>query len=222
MLEDWPKLRLFSLNRFNLFSFRDRDYGDRSGRPLRQQIEAHLAAAGIDLGGGAIRLLTMPRILGYGFNPLSVYFCHGSDGTLAAILYEVSNTFGERHSYLVPVTDPAARPIRQEAAKCFYVSPFLDMTMNYEFRVSPPEDGVAIGIIGRDGSGPMIHAVLRGDRAPLTDRSLARAFWLYPLMTLKVIAGIHWEALFIWLKGIGLRKRPPPPDLPVSLGRTAP
>ncbi len=215
-------LRVFSRNRFNLFSFHDRDYGDRSTRPLKAQIEAHLGSEGISLDGGSIRLLTMPRILGYAFNPLSVYFCYRRSGALAAILFEVSNTFGERHSYLIRVNGSDMRPIRQRIAKSFYVSPFLDMDMAYDFRIVPPGETVMVAVGGRDAEGPMINALLQGARAELTDRALIRAFVVYPLLTLKVVAGIHWEALLLWLKGIGLRRRPPPPKVPVSSPHTVP
>ena len=100
------RLRLLGRSRFGLISFRLSDHGDRSDRSLRAQVENHLAKAGIDIAGGPIRLLTMPRILGYGFNPISVFFCHSPDGALAALLYEVTNTFHERHSYLVAVPSP--------------------------------------------------------------------------------------------------------------------
>lgn len=211
------RLKTFSRNRFNLFSFHDRDYGDRSGRPIKQQIEAYLAGAGIE-AGGRITLLTMPRILGYVFNPLSVFFCHRPDGSLAAIFYEVTNTFGERHSYLIPVSDSEAHPIRQSVEKCFFVSPFLDMDMAYDFRIEPPGDEVVVGIAARDATGPMLNAVLRGAREALTDKALVSAFVRLPLLTLKVVAGIHWEALFLVAKRIGLRKKPEPPVHPVSLG----
>jgi DUF1365 family protein len=211
------RLKTFARNRFNLFSFHDRDYGDRSGRPIKPQIEAYLAGAGI-AAGGRITVLTMPRILGYVFNPLSVFFCHRPDGALAAIFYEVTNTFGERHSYLIPVTDPIAHPIRQSVEKCFFVSPFLNMDLAYDFRVEPPGGNVVVGIAVRDPDGPMLNAVLRGDRADLSDRSLLSAFVRVPLLTLKVVAGIHWEAIFLVLKRVGLRKKPAPPLHPVSLG----
>src|SRR5580658_140903 len=132
------RLRLFSHNRFNALSFFDTDHGDGSGRPLRDQVEGHLRAAGLATDGGAIRLFCMPRIFGYGFNPLSVYFCHRRDGALVALLYEVRNTFGERHSYLIPVGASDDAVIRQSCDKCFYVSPFLDMSLRYDFRVVPP------------------------------------------------------------------------------------
>ena len=132
---------LLGRGRFGLLSWRAGDHGDRSGRPLRVQVEGHLAEAGIDIAGGPIRLLTMPRILGYGFNPLSVFFCHHPDGTLGAILYEVTNTFHERHSYLI-ATPSADGPVRQSADKAFFVSPLMDMDLTSDFTVRPPGEAV--------------------------------------------------------------------------------
>lgn len=216
------RLKLFSRNRFNLFSFHDRDYGAGTAEPLRSQVERHLLAAGIDLDGGAVRLLTMPRLLGYAFNPISVYFCYHRLGVLAAIIYEVNNTFGERHSYVIPVTGSAAKSnatlaIRQECPKCFYVSPFLDMELTYAFRIVPPGPRLELSITGRDAEGPIIFASLRAQRAEISDAGLALAFGTYPLLTLKVIAGIHWEALLLWFKGVRLRRRPPPPARPITI-----
>lgn len=212
------RLRFFSHNRFNLFSFQDRDHADAGGLSIRCRIGRYLDDAGIE-SGGPIRLLTMPRILGYAFNPLSIYFCHRRDQTLCAILYEVNNTFGQRHNYLVPVPPGVEGPIRQESRKSFYVSPFMTTDMDYSFSVVPPGDNLAVSVIGRDQAGPLIIAKLAAVRTELTDASLVRAFCLYPLLTFKVIAGIYFEALLIWLKGIGLCPRPAPPDRPVTLGR---
>jgi DUF1365 family protein len=216
------RLRLFSRNRFNVFSFHDSDYGAGTPEPLRAQVEAHMREAGLDPDGGPIRLLTMPRILGYAFNPLSVYFCYRSDSALVAILCEVNNTFSQRHNYLIGVTDSDNETglVRQECAKGFYVSPFLDMNMIYAFRVVPPGRRVSISITGRDAEGPMIVAILAAERAPLSDAALTRAFIIFPLLTLKVIAGIHWEALLLWLKGLRLRSRPPAPDRSVTIARS--
>ena len=160
-------LRLFSYNRFNAVSFYDADHGDGSCRPLRAQVERHLKTAGIDLDGGAIRLLCMPRVFGYGFNPLSVYFCYRNDGSLAALLYEVHNTFKERHSYLIPV---AARVdiVDQQCRKKFYVSPFMDMDMSYRFRVALPGDRVSVAINAADRDGPLLAAAFER-RAAATD-----------------------------------------------------
>jgi uncharacterized protein len=217
------RLRLFSRNRFNLFSFYDRDYGARTTESLRNQLERYMQAAGIEADGGPIRLLTMPRVLGYGFNPLSVYFCYRQTGALAAILYEVSNTFHQRHSYMIPVPEGAnadsKQPIRQVCPKQFYVSPLLDMNLTYEFRTVPPGQRVGIAIYGHDSEGAIIVASLYAERLPLNDSGLARAFVTYPLLTLKVIAGIHWEALRIWLKGVRLHHRPKPLPLAVTVGR---
>lgn len=211
------RLRLFSLNRFNLFSFHERDHGTADGTPLRRHVEKHLAAAGLDLGGGAIRLFCMPRVLGYGFNPLSIYFCHHRTGALAALLYEVHNTFGERHSYLIPV-DPAQHgAIRQSSEKCFYVSPFMDMALSYTFRVVAPEARVSVAIRSADAEGDVLIAALSGQRKPLTDARLMIAFIGHPLLTLKVIGAIHWEALRLVLKGIRPRARPPAPEWPVTI-----
>jgi DUF1365 family protein len=214
------QLRLFSRNRFNLFSFYDRDYGEGAATTPRDRIERHLREGGIECGG-PIRLLTMPRILGYAFNPLSIYFYYRPDETLSAIIYEVNNTFGQRHSYLIPVPLGTEVPIPQESRKSFYVSPFMSTDMVYSFSIVPPGKNMSVSVIGRDGDGPLIIARLDAVRQDLTDASLARAFIVYPLLTFKVIAGIHWEALLIWLKGIRLHPRPSPPDRPVTIGRGA-
>lgn len=211
------RLRLFSRNRFNVFSFHDRDYADPEAGPLKAQVERLLADAGLVPDGGAIRLLTLPRLFGYAFNPLSVYFCYRRDGALIALLYEVNNTFGQRHSYLIPVRAGEVAPLRQKAEKRFYVSPFMDMGLTYAFRITPPGEGLRIAILASDAEGPVLSAVQTATRRPLNDRQLLRVMLSYPLLTLKVIAGIHWEALWIWAKGIGLRPRPKAPDSPVSI-----
>ena len=213
------RLRLFSHNRFNLFSFHDRDHGEGTQSP-RDRIIRHLDEAGIETGG-PIRLLTMPRILGYAFNPLSLYFCHRRDGSLSAIFYEVNNTFGQRHNYLIPVAPGTTGPVRQESQKSFYVSPFMTTDMIYSFSIMPPGQDLSVSVTGRDDEGPLIIAKLTAVRQDLSDASLARAFFVYPLMTFKVIAGIYWEAMLIWLKGIRLYPRPSPPDRPVTIGRGA-
>lgn len=205
------RFRLFSRNRFNLFSFHDRDYGDRSGAPLRPQIEALVRRTGQEPDGGAIRLLTMPRMLGHVFNPLSVWFCHRRDGSLATIIYEVTNTFSERHSYVIPVAGAQGRDplIRQACDKCFYVSPFMDLDMRYDFTVEPPMEKTRVIVAGADGEGPMIVAAFSGERRELSDGALLGAFLRHPLLSLKVVAGIHVEALWLFLKRIGIRRHVP-------------
>jgi hypothetical protein len=210
-------LRLFSHNRFNAVSFHDSDHGDGGGLPLREQVNRHLRSAGIDINDGPIRLLCMPRIFGYGFNPLSIYFCYQPGGFLAAILYEVHNTFGERHSYLIPVEPGAGAVIDQHCQKVFYVSPFMDMNLRYAFRVAAPAERVSVAIDTADKDGPLLFAALSGRRAALTDTALLRVLTTYPLSTLKVIGAIHWHALRMWLKGFKLRQHPKPPSVPVTV-----
>jgi DUF1365 family protein len=211
------RLTWFSVDRFNLFSFHRIDRGDRSGADLRTQVETSMRAAGVEPDGGPIRLLTMPRLLGWAFNPLSVFFCYARTGEMTAILWEVDNTFGERHAYMIPVEAGTAGEIVQDCDKAFYVSPFMDMDLRYKFRVSPPGDTLSIRIDSFDDGGHVLTARHLARRQELTDAALIRAFFTIPFLTLKVIGGIHWEALRIWMKGIRLRRRPRPPVNPVSL-----
>lgn len=201
------RLRFFSRNRFNLTSFHDADHGDGSSSPLLEQARTLLQRAGCQMDQLTIRLLCMPRILGYGFNPLSVYFCSRPDGSLESIIYQVHNTFGERHSYVMPVHGAATEIIEQHCPKDFYVSPFLGMDMSYGFRVRPPAEQVEVSIHGKQNDKTIIAASLSGTRHELTDSALIKAFAGHPLLTLKVIAGIHWHALRMVLKGFRLQAR---------------
>ncbi len=200
------RLRLFSCARFNLFAFHPRDHGDGSATPLRAQVETLLAQAGI-AGGGAVRLLTMPRLLGFAFNPISVYYCHDAAGTLSAILYEVNNTFGERHAYLLPVRGGPGI-VHQRAAKAFHVSPFLPLRLDYRFRVMPPGERLVLGISAEDEAGPVLTAALAARRHDLSDAALVRAFLAMPLLTAKVVLAIGWEALLLWLKRVPVIAHP--------------
>lgn len=207
-------LKLFSLARFNLVGFDPRRHGDGSATPLKAQVEAKLAAAGI-AHGGPVRMLAMPRILGTGFNPLTVYFCHRADGALSAILYEVNNTFGERHSYLIPADN--APIVRQACEKGFYVSPFMDMDLSYAFRVRPPGEAVQVLVDVDDAEGRVLATGFVAERKTLSDRNLLRAWLTHPWMTLGVLAAIHWEALFVWFKGEKIRRRPEAPAWAVTV-----
>jgi DUF1365 family protein len=201
------RLRWLSLDRFNLFAFFARDYGLEPA-PLRLQIERRLAAADIAYDGGPIRLLCMPRVLGYAFNPLSVYFCYQRDGRIAALVYEVHNTFGERHSYVIGAGSSGDGVIRQATAKRFHVSPFMGMDMRYEFRVTLPSETLSVAISGADAGGTLINASLSARRRELTDGQLLRLLFTHPLVTLKVIGGIHWQALRLLGKGLRLYPHP--------------
>lgn len=221
------RLRLFAYNRAGLFSFHDRDHGAADGTRPRAWVEAALARAGLAGAGARIELLCFPRILGYAFNPLSLYFCHRADGGLGAVIYAVRNTFGERHAYLIAVdpAEAAAGLVRQSCAKAFYVSPFVPMEAEYRFRLTPPGERFRLAICETDAEGDLLVATQTARRLPLSDASLARALASHPLMALKVIGGIHWEALRLWLKGAPFQPRPqtPPPEVsvPPSFNRVA-
>lgn len=213
--------RLFAHNRFSLFSFHDADHGDGSGAPLRSWIEAQLLRAGIGIAGGRISVLCFPRVLGFVFNPISVYFCHRPDGSLAATLYEVNNTFGDRHSYLIPVEAGTAGTLTQDCDKAFYVSPFLPVAGRYHFKLLRPGARFALTIRECDADGPMLTASFAGRARPFRDRDLLAAFIRHPLMTLKVVAGIHVEAARLWRKGLRLAARPAAPASPVTIVKPA-
>lgn len=207
------RLALFAHRGFALASFHPADHLDGGERPLKARVEAMLAQAGLAFGG-PVRVLSMPRILGGAFNPLSVYFCHGPDGALSAMLYEVNNTFGERHVYLIPAKD-GDRP--QICDKRFYVSPFMDMDLTYRFRVAAPGDSVGVAIEVADAEGAILNAAFHARRRELSDANLLAAWAGRPLMSIGVLWAIHWEALKIWLKGEPLRPRPQPPLQLVTL-----
>jgi DUF1365 family protein len=214
------RLGLFGHNRPGLIGFHDKDHGPGDGRPLRPYVEGVLARAGIE-ADGPIRLLCMPRVLGQVFNPLSLYFCHDRAGGLRAILYEVNNTFGQRHSYLIPARGEGGL-VRQACDKGFYVSPLQQMAMRYDFAVRPPSQELFVAVNSSDAEGAMLHAAFSAHRTELTDAAILRAFLGAPLLMLKVLAGIHWQALRIWLKGARFHARPPAPAEPVTVVRPAP
>ncbi len=217
--------RLFSVNRRNLLSFHEADHGPRDGSSLLAHAQRLLGEAGIDITGGRVLLLCYPRLLGLVFNPLSVYYAYRVDGALAGVIYEVRNTFGQHHSYVAPIEpgDLSAAGLRQERAKLFYVSPFNGMAMRYLFRLRPPTDTISVRILETDDDGPLLAATFKGQRKPLTDSTLLAALAAVPLLTATVVAGIHWEALKLWLKGLRLVPRPaPPPAVSYGDGSIAP
>ena len=201
---------LFGVNRRALYSFHEADHGERDGSSLRLHAQRCASEHGIDLTGGRVLLLCYPRLFGYTFNPLSVYYCYRADGQPALLIYEVRNTFGDIHAYVLPVTygDISPAGIRQTQDKRFYVSPFVEMAMRYHFRVMLPQDRVKLRILETNSEGPLLSATFNGQRRILTTRELLRSFFSLPLVTLKIIAAIHWEALRLWLKGVRLVPRP--------------
>ncbi|MFI4967731.1 MAG: DUF1365 domain-containing protein [Gammaproteobacteria bacterium] len=273
------RLRFFSHNRFNLFSLSDRDHGARDGTPLRAWAERELQARGIDLEGGRIRLLCFPRVLGYVFNPLSVWYCEHRDGSLRAVICEVRNTFGGMHHYFLCRGGGAPMDWRAEysASKVFHVSPFLSQDMEYQFRFLAPDERIGVyideyaiqGCIAREpaqagsagerpeprarlqdvgagfsaeqdaeqkmspglyrthrvvkpqdrvlqknGATPLAErehvfkACISARSVALTDDRLIGVFCGMPLLPLKVIAAIHWQALKLWLRGARFHRMP--------------
>ncbi|RZJ33358.1 MAG: DUF1365 domain-containing protein [Brevundimonas sp.] len=198
--------RLFSVGRFNLLSFQPRDHGDKSTTDLRTQVMLQLETAGITGVDGPVRLLTMPRMLGFVFNPISVWYAHRADGRLAAVIYEVSSTFGERRSYVLPVEGEGR--FDQGCDKALHVSPFMRMDMRYHFKGRDPDERLTLAIDGHDPEGLLIATAMSGERRPLTDRDILKAVLAVPFETLKVVAAIHWEALRLWLKRVPLAPDP--------------
>ncbi len=206
---------LLSRNRLNLLSFYDRDHAAHDGSNLRAWVEDVLSERGVDLAGGRIRLLTMPRVLGYGFNPISVFYCEHDDGTLRATVVEVHNTFGEHHFYVLHANDAAMDwNGTQTKTKQFHVSPFLSRQGVYRFHLSAPGERFAVGIrLYEDASEDAalrIVTALTGERVAIGTRNVLKVCLRMPLMTLKVTAAIHWQALKLWLRGAGFRRKPEP------------
>lgn len=200
---------LFSINRLNLLSFHEKDHGPRDGSDLRQHVDALLAREGVP-SPARVLLLAYPRVLGYAFNPLSVYYTFDAKEKPTAIVYEVRNTFGGLHTYVEPVLSDqiSESGIRQDRRKEFYVSPFLPMEMHYLFRMLPPGDGVRVRILEKDIEGPILSATFSGTRKPFTTGSLLRACAAVPLLGFKIFGAIHLEAFNIWRKRVPFHARP--------------
>lgn len=225
-LDQLPRIaaasRLLRHNRYGLLSFHDRDHGPRDGSPLRPWVEAALTQAGLQDAAARIRIFCFPRLFGYVFNPLSIFFCYDAGERLRAVLYEVKNTFGDQHGYLieVPLQNSAEPVIEQSVEKQFHVSPFLPLDGQYRFRLAPPGDRIGISITQLSPAGAVqLVATQTGRHETLTDHALLKAVIRHPLMTVKVIAGIHWEALQLWRKGAAFFRWTKPPREAVSTGR---
>jgi DUF1365 family protein len=222
-LDDFARRsRIFSRNHFNLLSFFDRDHGCRDGRPIAVWVETQLKHAGFFDPQGRIFLLTLPRILGYVFNPISVYYCFDRQNQLIAVLHEVRNTFGELHGYVLPAHPSPQGLVHQETAKRFYVSPFMGMDALYRFRLNIPAEVLMIGIRATTVEGIGLAAFLRGRQRPLTDWELLRAVFAMPFMTVNVIASIHIHAMRLWLKGAIFHRKPPAPRQTVTIDPSEP
>jgi DUF1365 family protein len=205
--------RWLSLNRFNLFSFYNRDHGARDGSELSAWVRQLLAQHNINQADGDIVLHTYPRVLGYVFNPVSFWFCHGRDGRVHAIVCEVNNTFGEHHIYLLAHPDQRSI-IEGETLQCrkvFHVSPFLEVSGDYQFAFNWEGERCLFRIDHLQADKVLLNTALSGIKRPLTSRLLLRLFFRNAWMTLAVIARIHLQALRLWLKGAQFHSKPTPP-----------
>lgn len=204
-------LWLFSHNRFNLFGFHDKDFGELKKEALADYVARKLREAGIHTPPSRIMLSCYPRILGFVFNPLSLFYCLDANGRCFAVVHEVHNTFGERHAYVLPVSEEAESSdwINQSAVKELFVSPFAHMNMSYQFRLNQPDERQVIVIRANDEDGLLITASYTADRQELTASRLLKFFIVFPLLSAKVVLGIHWEALRLYIKGVPWFKHQP-------------
>jgi len=216
------RLRLFSWNSGNVVSLHERDHGPGGkGLDLAAHARQVLAGAGRPLpAGGRIYLLCYPRMWGYAFNPLSVYFAYDDAGRLVSLIYEVNNTFKERTSYVVPAGPANGETHAQSCPKTMFVSPFAAGTGQYGFRVGLSADRVLVGVSFRDANGPLIKTHYGATGQPLTDRALSARLLRSPAMSFKVIGAIHYEALKLWLKGVPLVRGHTSPRYSIEYPRT--
>ena len=199
-------LNFFSLNKFNLISFYEKDHGERDGSSLLDWVKNNLRSNSISIDNIKVKLLCYPRILGYVFNPLSIFFVYDNDENLISILYEVKNTFGEQHTYVFKI-EGENKLIQNNCSKKFHVSPFIEMDCNYFFRILNPGDKLSVIIDQYDQEGKILFASQDGIRSDLTNKNLMNSYLKHPLMTFKIISAIHFEAFKLWIKGIKFVKK---------------
>mgnify|MGYP001418823182 CR=1 FL=1 len=195
---------IFSLNKFNIFSFYNKDHGERDGKSLKIWVLENLKKFNLDKNVNKIKLLCYPRIFGYVFNPLSIFYCY-ENNLLKAIFYEVKNTFNEQHTYIFKTN--SNEKIEQKCKKKFYVSPFMDMDTYYDFKLLYPDEKLFVSIKQFDEEGDILTAVQTGERKEFNFKQFVINFFKYPLMTVKIISAIHFEALLLWKKGAIYRSR---------------
>ena len=200
------EISFFSLNKFNLISFHEKDHGERDGSSLEQWVKKNLEQNKIETVDIKIKLLCYPRILGYVFNPLSIFFVYNQNDKLISILYEVKNTFGEQHTYVFKV-DNENKLIQNNCSKKFHVSPFIEMNCKYFFRILNPNEKLSVIIDQYDHEGKILFASQDGKKAELNSSQLFKSYLKHPLMTIKIISAIHFEAFKLWMKGIKIIKK---------------
>jgi uncharacterized protein len=193
--------RFLSYNRFNFFGIDDRDHGAGDGSTIHEYVWNIVKSKSGTEDVCHIFMLCYPRLLGFVFNPMTTFFCVDGSGQVKMMIYEVHNTFGGRHSYVTDVIR-ADQPNYFQTEKVFYVSPFNKVEGHYGLKASPPAERVSVGVALTTAEGPTMNAYFVGKRETLNDRNLLQVFFAYPLMTLKVVAAIHFEALKLWWKGL--------------------
>ena len=199
------KIRFFSLNRFNLISFQEKDHGERDGSSLTKWVKKNLVENNINSENIKIKLLCYPRIFGYVFNPLSVFFVYDNQENLISILYEVKNTFGEQHTYIFKVENNNL--LQHNCSKKFHVSPFIEMNCNYFFKILKPAEKISVIIDQYQLDDKILFASQDGRRVDFNSKELLKSYIKHPLMTFKIISAIHFEAFKLWAKGIRFVKK---------------
>ena len=199
-------LKIFSYNKFNIVSFYDADHGPRDGTSIKEWVIKNLNDNRINTENIKIKLLCYPRIFGYVFNPLSVFFIYNKNSELISILYEVKNTFGEQHTYVFK-TKENENYIKHTCKKKFHVSPFIEMDCTYFFKILKPSEKISVIIDQYDEEGKLLYASQDGDRIELNNKNLVLSYLRHPLMTFKIIVAIHFEAFKLWTKGIKFIKK---------------
>ena len=199
------KINFFSYNSFNLISFFDKDHGERDGSSLIDWVKKNLKENNIYLEDIKIKLLCYPRILGYVFNPLSVFYVYDKKDNLISILYEVKNTFGEQHTYIFEVKNNNI--LQHSCSKKFHVSPFIEMNCNYFFKILKPGEKISVIIDQYQSNEKLLYASQDGKRVDFTSIELIKSYLKHPLMTFKIISAIHFEAFKLWAKGIKFIKK---------------
>ena len=204
MTELSRSISIFSYNSFNIFSFYDKDHGGRDGGSLKEWVFKNLSNFEIKENITNIKILCYPRIFGYVFNPLSIFYCYEKE-KLKVIFYEVKNTFNEQHTYIFKIKDNVETT--QKCKKRFYVSPFMDMETYYNFKLNNPKKKLSVLIRQTDAEGTVLTATQTGEKKELSFKQLLVNFFKYPFMTIKIIGSIHYEAFLLWKKGAIYRKR---------------
>ena len=200
------KIKFFSYNKFNLVSFYEKDHGNRDSTSLVHWVKKNLEDNNINSENVKIRLLCYPRILGYVFNPLSVFYIYDIDEKLVCILYEVKNTFGEQHTYIFKVNNDQ-NLYQHNCSKKFHVSPFIEMNCKYFFRLLKPGEKISVIIDQYQTDEKILYASQDGQRVDFNSKELIKSYIKHPFMTFKIIFAIHFEAFKLWAKGIKFIKK---------------